>query len=357
MPFFGVGCPQPAPEKATDNDNAKDDDKSEKGKKKKKDDEEDDKKKKKKKDDDKDGDDDKKKPDDQAADDQLDGGRLDDDGGVLPATAPIPPGCGPDPAGKLGAKPKLLSSGGQPGASIAVWGKAGETPLSHIAITINADSRCYVDYLEAPPAPDSTLQWMGFDLPKGAVQSMSGIAERGANSFVGFRVLVNHPFRVGSELHVDTEARFYGYVHADGVPYSCGTIPGEKGCAMYQKALVAHEVTSCTMAKGGGPPVLAQIQIKKPTIGGGLKVPPVTIGGVDAGIADASIIALVDAGADAADGGTCNGPLCTTNAYMVKEKDHIYVRLSAGKPKACEVSSGPKVGDVWYFDESSWKKR
>ena len=353
LPVFGVGCPQPEKEKpaATTDEKTKkskgdDDDDDDKGAKKKK---------KKKKadeaDDETTGDDDgaKKKPDDEAQG-TVDGGHNEDAAAV--AAVPIPAPCAPDPAGRLGAKPKLLTSGGEPGISIALWGKGTETPLSTLAVTIHADARCYVDYLPAPPT-DPAAQWMGYDVPKGAVSAMTGVSERGAASFVGFRVTYHEPFRSGQELHTTSKALFYGYQNANGVPYSCGAIPGEKQCAMYQKPLLAQTGVACTVAKGGGPPdVLGQIkiggtpvEIKKPAPGSTLIVVPT------------AIPLLLDAGAGDADGGTCNGPTCVTNAFMVKDKEHVYVRLSAGKPNACDAGTGPKVGDTWYFDESTWKKR
>lgn len=363
LPFVGVGCPQPEKEKpAGDDDKSKkqkkgddgddDDDKGGKKKKKKKDDEGDDEesdkdeaKKKKKKE--KEEEELAAKKAEEEAKNALDGGHSED--GSVAAAIPIPAPCAPDPAGRLGAKPKLLTSGGEPGVSIAVWGKAGETPLSTVAITLHADARCYVEYLQAPPT-DPTMQWMGYDFHK--VQAMTGIAERGAANFVGFRITAHEPFRSGQQLQTTTRARFYGYQNANGVPYSCAAIPGEKQCAMYQKPLLAQVETACTVAKGGGPPDPVgqikigggNIEIKTPDPGALIVVPstiPTT---------------LLDAGDDA-DGGTCNGPTCTTNAFMVKEKDHIYVRLSAGKPKACDPQGGPKVGDTWFFDESTWKKR
>ncbi len=373
FPFFGIaGCPQPETKSDKDKSEGSDDDK----KKKSKDDDDGEKKKKKKKEKDESDDDDdkKKKKDDSAKDDDakkdtggvsddLVGGRL--DAGVIAPTAPIPPGCAPDPAGKLGAKPKLLASGGQPGASLAVWGKAGETVLSDVAITIHADEKCYVDYVGIPAVP-SDQSWMGYAIPKGAVQAMSGISERGSSSFVGFRVVLDEPGKVGTEVHSESRARFYGYVHANGIPYTCNPIPGEKGCGMYQKPLVAHTATACVAAKGGGPgDSLAQIKIKQPQID--LKKPPPALGTViaipfDAGVAPSpslvpGIIAIGDAGADTADSGTCNGPVCSNTAFMIKESDHIYVRVIAGKPKACDPTAGAHVGETWYFDESTWKKR
>ena len=350
LPVLGVGCPQPEKEKPA----ATTDEKTKDKKKDKGDDDDDDdkgaKKKKKKKKADESDDDTTVDAGNDEAQGNVDGGHNEDAAAV--AAVPIPAPCAPDPAGKLGAKPKLLTSGGEPGISIAMWGKANETPLSTVAVTIHADARCYVDYLAMPPGDPMGGQWMGFDVPKGAVSAMTGVSERGAANFVGFRVTYHEPFRNGQELHSNSKALFYGYQNANGVPYSCGAIPGEKQCAMYQKPLVAQTGVACTIAKGGGPPdVLGQIKI-----GGGkidIKQPPP----ISTLIVVPSTIPLIDAGAADADAGTCNGPTCITNAFMVKDKDHVYVRLSAGKPSACDAGSGPKVGDTWYFDESAWKKR
>ncbi|GAC1361444.1 MAG: hypothetical protein NVSMB47_13760 [Polyangiales bacterium] len=343
----GLGCPKAEEKKDTPaaadkkggDDDSSDDPVKKKGKKKKDD----------VTDDDDSAKDKKKKPDDPAlADDALDGGRIEDGGTV--AKTPVPAGCAPDASGKLGAKPRLVASAGEPGAAIAVWAKGGETAATMFAVTLHADGKCYVDYVSFG-STDPTQTFVGFDFPKGTVAATAGVAERGSNSFVGFRVLYGEPQKKGGELHTESFARFYGYEHAEGEPYSCAAIAGGKGCAMYQKPLVAHVGTGCTAAKGGGPPVGA------PTIGGGVanagKLP--TIGGTISGPRlDPGVLAIVDAGVDA---GTCNGPTCATSAFMVKEKDHVYVRVAAGKPTACDPAGGPRVGDTWFFADSAWKKR
>jgi hypothetical protein len=239
-----------------------------------------------------------------------------------------------------------------------VWGKNGESPLSTIGITIHADNRCYVEYIESHGS-DPTAQWVGMEMPKASVGATSGISERGNNAFVGFRVSINEKMRKGGELHTDTFERFYGYVHAEGEPYSCGPIAGEKTCAMYQKALIVKSETSCSLEKGGGPiDPLAQIKPniapapggpKKPAVGGITLVVPSNV--PDVGIPDVPTIGIVDAG-------SCNGATCNTNAFLAKESEHVYVRVVAGKPSACDtVMGGPHVGDTWFFDNDAWKKR
>jgi hypothetical protein len=47
---------------------------------------------------------------------------------------------------------------------------------------------------------------------------------------------------------------------------------------------------------------------------------------------------------------------CSTVATLSKDADHVYVRASAGKPKACATGL-VKIGDTWYFDENHWRKR
>lgn len=330
VPALAVGCPQQEQKKETASKSGDDDEST-----KKKD------KKKKSGDDDSTGDD----------DDSTASPHASSDAGL--AAAPVPAACAPDAAGKLGAKPKLLASGGEPGVSIGVWGKNGEAPLSNIGITLHADGRCYVDYIESH-GDDPSAQWAGFDLPKGSVGASSGVSERGKNSFVGFRVSINEVMRKGGEAHTDTFTRFYGYVHAEGEPYSCGAIAGEKTCAMYQKALLVKSESACTAAKGGGPiDPLAQIKMNGPAG----KIPPIgsiqiqlpSIAGADAAVPDVGL---------SVDAGTCNGATCVTNAFLSKESEHVYVRVSAGKPNACDtVMGGPHVGDVWYFDDNAWKKR
>lgn len=358
LSLSSLGCPKADDPKPSPSDDSTKDDSKKKKKSQADDDDDSSSKTKKKKPKQADDDDDKTKPKDDGSE------ALDDQGhnvnpAVIPPTTPVPSACAPDPAGKLGPKPKLLASAGEPGASMAVWGKAGETPLSNLAITIHADGRCYVDYLAftVEPGVDPTAQFMGFEVPKGAVSGMTGVAERGASSFVGFRVVYDSPMRSGQELHVDTKARFYGYVAANGVPYSCAAIPGEKGCAMYQKPLVAHVGEKCALEKGGGPAdvLLGQLQPKIKIGGGAPPATSLTIVAPPIVAPDAGALIVVDAGS--ADGGTCNGATCATNAFMLKETDHIYVRLAAGKPKACTPSSGPRAGETYYFDEGAWKKR
>ena len=347
LPVLSAGCPKPEEKKDTPAATGDDDDDKKSKDKKKKDDESDDdddkgKKKKKK------GDDDDDKP---STDDTTNAPHASSDAG--PNAAPIPAACAPDAAGKLGAKPKLLASGGEPGVSIGVWAKNGESPLSTIGITIHADNRCYVDYVESH-GNDPSAQWAGMELPKASIGASSGISERGKNAFVGFRVTIHEKMRKGGELHTDAFDRFYGYVQQEGQPYSCTPIAGEKTCAMYHKPLLVKSSSSCSIEKGGGPiDPLAQIKInapavtvKKPTTGGITLVVPSAL--ADAGIPD---IGLLDAG-------TCNGATCGTNAFLAKESEHVYVRVAAGKPVACDtVMGGPHVGDTWYFDDSVWKKR
>lgn len=319
----------------------------------------------------------KKKADDEPKKDEdepkSEGGR-DAKEGVVPEGTPVPPGCAPDPSGLLGQKPKLVSSAGQPGASLAIW-QRGDGDKKQAAITISADGKCYVDYLELKPAAGAEA--LGYSFDKGAIQAVTGTTEKSNATIVGFKVTYTEGVAMGHRM-LDTYGRFYGYVHANGTPYSCAKLAGEKGdrCAMYQKPLVVQTAAACSDAKGGGPPALGAPSaitstIKLPT---GLKVPPAvtaapsattatpttTPSATPSGVPSTSPSAVPSATPDAgaADSGVaCDGkPTCSTIAGLSKDKDHVYVRASAGKPSACPTGQ-VKIGDTWYFDENTWKKR
>jgi hypothetical protein len=318
---------------------------------KKKSDEDEPKSKKKKK-----TDDDEEKKDDESSSE----GSRDSKGSIVPEGTPVPPGCGPDPSGLLGAKPKLVASAGQPGASLAIWQRADDNK-KQAAITVSADGKCYVDYLEMKEGPGNVAQLLGYSFDKGAIQAVTGTTEKGGATIVGFKVTYTEGVAMGHRM-LDTYARFYGYVHANGTPYSCNKITGEKGdrCAMYQKPLVVQTSSTCKDEKGGGPTApSAPSVLKIPT---GLKlpgaVPPVPSASAAPSVAAPIPSAAVVADAGAPDSGVkCDGtPSCSTVAALSKDKDHVYVRTSAGKPTACSTGT-VKIGDTWYFDESTWKKR
>jgi hypothetical protein len=341
--FCLVGCPKEEPSKSDEKSASE-----EKTKKKKADDDDDDKatKKKKKADDD---DDDKpaKKAEEPAAGNDDGKGRK---ASVVPEGTPIPPGCAPDPSGMLGPKPKLVTSAGQPGASMAIWQKEGDTRMS--AITISADGKCYVDYLKDEEGPGNVAQLLGQLFEQGAIQAVTATTEKSNATIVGFKVTYTTGAVIDTNKSLSTMARFYGYVAANGMPYSCAKIAGEKGdrCQMYHKPLVVQTSESCKNEKGGGPPVPS---LKPPTLG---SIPPKALALPPSVSAKPSVSAPPSASASAAPGDLkCDGtPYCVTTAAMSKDNEHVYVRITAGKPKAC---SGGKIGDTWYFEESAWKKR
>ncbi len=334
-----VACSKEEPTKSDDKSSSE-----EKSKKKKSDDDDDKPTKKKKKSAD-DDDEPAKKPEEPAPSGDDDGkGRK---ASVVPEGTPVPPGCAPDPSGLLGAKPKLVTSAGQPGASMAIWQKEGDTRQT--AITISADGKCYVDYLKDEEGPGNVAQLLGQIFEKGAIQAVTGTTEKSNATIVGFKVSYTTGAAIDGNKSLSTMARFYGYVAANGTPYSCAKIAGEKGdrCQMYHKALVVETSRSCKMEKGGGPPVPSG---KAPII------LPKGLSALPSVAAKSSTSVVPSASASAAPNDIqCDGtPTCSTTASMNKDNEHVVVRIAAGKPKAC---SSNKIGDTWYFDENTWKKR
>ena len=356
LPFVALGCPK-ADEKPT----SKDDEKS---KKKKGDDDDDEgakKKKTKKKEDDEGDDTTKKAPDDDEArkggskpvpDDSnpSDRGRGGEKINVIDPTTPVPPGCAPADIGKLGAKPKYLTSAGQPGASLAVWASATDTQMKGpFAMTIAADGRCYVHYekvLMEDEDVGAVLRDVKFD--KGAIQATNGIDEKGS-TFVGFRVAYTSTWLVKGATITQNEVAYLGYVSAGSVPYSCGPIAGEPKsdkCAMYHTPLHVFEKETCVSptAKGGPTNTPTASPSAAPTAG-----------------ASASASPSASASAGAA-GDVCGpDPGCDVKSTLVKEPKHTYMRVSAGaRPHKCVPSRqpiAPRVGDSWYFDGNHWTKR
>jgi len=327
--------PKPTEEKSSE----------EKAKKKKSDDDDDDKaekkKKKKKADDDDDDKSDKGDKTEKKAEEPANNDGSGRKASLVPEGTPIPPGCAPDPSGILGHKPKLVTSAGQPGASMAIWQKEGDNKAT--AITISADGKCYVEYLKEEEGAGNTAALLGMTFEKGAIQAVTGTTEKTNATIVGFKVTYTSGAAIDGKKMLNTTARFYGYVAANGTPYSCAKIAGEKGdrCAMYHKPLVVGTSESCKMETGGGPPPPAAPSIKL-TLPKGLVVPPK---------GSASTAPSASASADTKCDGT---PWCMTTAAMSKDNEHVVVRISAGKPKACSTN---KLGDTWYFDENTWKKR
>lgn len=322
-----------------------------------------DKKKKKKDDDDGKGSDEGKKPssdDDKSAKGEgTTGGDRSGKGSLVPEGTPVPPGCAPDPSGKLGAKPKLIASAGQPGASLAIWQKTGDADSNQpAAITISADGKCYVEYFEMEGGPGNSATLLGYHFEKNAIQAVTGTTESGGATFVGFKVTYTSGAAMDHAIF-DQYASFYGYVHANGMPYSCAKIAGEKGdrCAMYQKPLVVQTSEYCKDGKGGGPPATAPA----PTVKGLIKpLTPFDPSKTSASNAPSSFAPPSTSAAPSAsaksDEPKCDGtPWCSTSATMTKDAEHVYVRVAAGKPKAC--SGSVKAGDTWYFDQNAWKKR
>lgn len=303
-------------------------------------------------------DEDKPKEDDKPKDEPTEGSR-DGKASLVPEGTPIPPGCAPDPSGLVGAKPKLVTSAGQPGASLAIWQPA-DGDKKRVAVTISADGKCYVDYLEMKAGPGNVAELLGYSFEKGAIQAVTGVTEKSGSTIVGFKVTYTEGAAMKHRI-LDTYSRFYGYVHANGTPYSCGKIAGEKGdrCTMYHKPLLVQTSSMCKDEKGGGPPVLAAPSVAPLKLPPGIKLPVPTPSTSVSAIPSTVPSAAPSAGdAGVADAGSeCTGtPTCSTTASMYKDAEHIYVRASAGKPVACSTST-VKIGDTWYFDENTWKKR
>ncbi|MGZ5969820.1 MAG: hypothetical protein ACXWP4_19240 [Polyangiales bacterium] len=339
-----VGCPKEEPAKSEEKSGSE-----EKTKKKKSADDDDDdkadkKKSKKKSADDDDDDKSAKKKDEPAPADEDGKGRK---ASIVPEGTPVPPGCAPDPSGILGAKPKLVTSAGQPGASMAIWQKEGEKKMA--AITISADGKCYVDYLKDEEGPGNVAALLGMTFEKGAIQAVTGTTEKSNATIVGFKVTYTTGAAMDGKKSLTTEARFYGYVAANGVPYSCAKIPGEKGdrCAMYHKPLTVETSAFCKMETGGGPPVPSIA----PGVPKGLLVQPSASAKATASAPPSTSASTAPPSGDIKCDGT---PWCTTSAAMSKDGEHVYVRIAAGKPKAC---MGNKIGETWYFEENAWKKR
>ncbi len=299
-----------------------------------------------------------KKADDEEKKDEEDTGAPDDGvEDVKKDDGPPPPAiCAPGNDSPLGAKPKLLSSAGQPNASVAVWAMAGAPIVGTIAVTLSADKKCYVEYVHAPEFAIKD----GVGISKAYVSAANGKGEK-TGATVAFRVAYSIGYRTpaGDVGYWNDEARFYGYAPANGIPYSCKPLDGEKNdrCAMYHKPLTTTVKVACKKVdaktgKFGVEPLGApSIVIKTPPIG----VKPI-IGGapVDGGIA-IPIPLLADAGVDAAS--ACPDPQCVTTAWLQKENDRVYVRAAAGKPVACGGPGNLHAGETWYFDETHWKKR
>lgn len=300
-----------------------------------------------------------KKGDDEEKRDEEDTGTPDDGvEDVKKDDGPPPPAlCAPANDSPLGAKPKLLSSAGQPNASVAVWAMAGAPVVGTIAVTLSADKKCYVEYVSAPEFAIKD----GVGISKVYVSAANGKGEK-TGATVAFRVAYSVGYRTpaGDVGYWNDEARFYGYAPANGIPYSCKPLDGEKNdrCAMYHKPLTTTVKVACKKvdAKTGkfgveSPLGAPSIVIKTPTIASVIK--PI-IGGapLDGGIA---IPLVTDAGADT--GSACPDPQCITTAWLQKENDRVYVRAAAGKPIACGGPGNLHAGETWYFDETHWKKR
>jgi len=381
--LVAIGCPK------TEESTKKD----ESDKKKKSDDDDDDEKKSKKK---------KKKADDEGeekkkADEEseqpppsedagaADKGRGGDKASVIDPTTPIPPGCAPAEVGKLGAKPKYITSAGQPGASLAVWASASDTAMKGpFAMTISADGKCYV-YYEKPRMEQeragATLQNAKFD--KGAIQAVNGIDDKG-NTFVGFRVAYSTTWNTTSTTVTQNEALFFGYVSAGSVPYSCSTPWGEpksSACAMYHTPLHVFEKETCAPL-AGAPPTLASVP---PTLTSAAppkilaapstiaSIPKLKLGGVGlvpSSSASSSAKPLASAttapppaassSAKVADGCSPENT-CEAKGALVKEPKHTFVRILAGAlPNKCPASRhpiAPHQGETWYFEGNHWVKR
>lgn len=277
---------------------------------------------------------------------------------------PPPPAiCAPGADSPLGAKPKLLSSAGQPGASLAVWAASGAPVVGTIAVTLSADKKCYVEYL---PAPETSIA-DGVGIQKVYVSAASGKGEK-TGATVAFRLAYSHGRRTagGAQGLWQDQARFYGYAPANGIPYSCKPLPGEKNdrCALYHTPLEITVKVACkkvdakTGKFGMEPPLGAPSVVLKAPVGAplGSLVKPIGLPLPDGGVI---ALPLPDAGIDTGgvDAGACADPECATTAWLQKENDRVYVRAAAGKPTACVASGKLQVGDTWYFDETHWKKR
>lgn len=344
---LGGACTREEPKKDDKKDEkASSDDDDKPAKKKKKKDKDEDK--------DKDGDEKVTPEDDASAKEDAGEDTKKDDGPPPPAV------CAPGKDSPLGGTFKLLSSAGQPGASLAVWSMNPAPVVGTIAVTLSADKKCYVEYLTAPEASIAD----GVGIQKVYVSAASGKGEK-TGATVAFRLAYSHGRRVagGAQGIWQDLARFYGYAPANGIPYSCKPLPGEKNdrCAMYHAPLEITAKVACkkvdakTGKFGVEPPLGAPSVILKGPVGSIVKplgLPALPDGGV------VLALPLPDAGVDGgADAGACADPECVTTAWLQKENERVYVRAAAGKPTACVGTGKLQVGDTWYFDESHWKKR
>ncbi len=363
--------------------------KDESSEKKKDEDDEQKKKAKKKK-----GDDEEKKPaadpDDEArkggdpAPASSDGTRGGDKASVIDPTTPIPPGCVPPDSGKLGQKPRYVTSAGQPGASLAVWVAASDVAMKGpFAMTISADGKCYVHYekpLMENEKANATLKET--KLEKGAIQAVNGVDDKG-NTFVGFRVAYTSSWQTPVSTISQRELLFFGYVSAGGVPYSCAPLTGEpksNACAMYHAPLHLLEKETCTASSSlaSTPPVLAS-NAPSPSASPG---PPSFVGpklklgggsgiasavpvkpGASGSIAPPKIALTAPSAASSAGASDACGPdaECEVKGVLVKETKATYARvLPSGSAKKCNGSRqpiAPHLGDTWYFDRNRWVKR